>query len=143
MINEQLLNIFKETLKKEGMKYTLQRKAVFEELMASQDHRECEDIYLSIKNQSKHVSRATVYRTMDILVQNNLARRLDLGKSSSLYERKINSPHHDHLICTSCGKIMEFIDEEIERLQENIAQKYNFNITRHIHQLFGICKQCQ
>ena len=68
---------------------------------------------------------------------------MDSGDGRVLFESKIDIPHHDHLICTSCGKILEFINQEIENLQENIAQQNNFILNRHIHQLFGVCKECQ
>ena len=143
MVNHILLDTLQRALKKQGLKFTSQRIAVFEEIINHSGHRECEDIYLSLKKKSKQVSRATVYRTMEILIKNDFARKMDIENSGSLYESKINNPHHDHLICTSCSKILEFIDEEIERLQIEIAKKNNFIINRHIHQLFGICKQCQ
>ena len=101
------------------------------------------DIYFAIKSSQTYVSRATVYRTLDILVQNNFVRKLNLGDGRARYESKINNPHHDHLICDTCHKIIEFMNPEIEMLQENIADKYQFSLKRHVHQLFGVCKACQ
>ena len=133
----------KRALKKEGLRYTQQRQSVWDELCATNDHRDAEEIYLAIRQSGLNVSRATVYRTMDILVKNDFARKLELGDGRSRYESKLNVPHHDHLICTSCGRIVEFMDQEIENLQEEIAKQYDFILNRHIHQLFGICKKCQ
>ena len=84
-----------------------------------------------------------MYRTLDILVHNQFVRKLNLGDGRALYESKIGSDHHDHLICDMCGKIIEFMDPEIEDIQEIIAKKYQFTLHRHIHQLFGHCKECQ
>ena len=84
-----------------------------------------------------------MYRTLDILVQNNFIRKLNFGDGRARYERKIDISHHDHLICNKCGKIIEFVDLDIEDLQEKVANKYQFSLQRHIHQLFGICKECQ
>ncbi len=84
-----------------------------------------------------------MYRTLDILVQNNFVRKLNFGDGRARYESKINSLHHDHLICVKCRKIIEFVDDDIEELQEKIAYKFQFSLQRHIHQLFGICKECQ
>ena len=139
----ELLNRFKDVLHQNGLKFTPQRIDVFEEIIYNDGHRECEDIYLALKQRDRNVSRATVYRTMDILVKNDFARKLELGDGRSRYESKLNIPHHDHLICTSCGKIVEFMNQKIENLQEDIAQQYDFILNRHIHQLFGICKKCQ
>ena len=143
MADQKLLNRFKETLKKEGLKYTPQRTAVLEEIIKDKGHRESEEIYLALKKRGQHVSRATVYRTMDILVNNGFARKMNLGDGRARYESKVNSPHHDHLVCMDCGLIVEFMDQKIEDLQDKIAIQYNFQLKRHIHQLFGLCKKCQ
>ena len=143
MADQKLLNRFKEALKKEGLKYTPQRTAVLEEIIKDKGHRESEEIYLALKKSAQHVSRATVYRTMDILVNNGFARKMNLGDGRARYESKVNSPHHDHLVCMDCGLIVEFMDQQIEDLQDKIAIQYNFQLKRHIHQLFGICKKCQ
>ena len=143
MVDQKLLNRFKETLKKEGLKYTPQRTAVLEEIIKDKGHRESEEIYLALKKRGQHVSRATVYRTMDILVNNGFARKMNLGDGRARYESKVNSPHHDHLVCMDCGLIVEFMDQKIEDLQDEIAIQYEFQLKRHIHQLFGLCKKCQ
>ena len=143
MADQKLLNRFKEALKKEGLKYTPQRTAVLEEIIKDKGHRESEEIYLALKKRSQHVSRATVYRTMDILVNNGFARKMNLGDGRARYESKVNSPHHDHLVCMDCGLIVEFMDQKIEDLQDEIAIQYEFQLKRHIHQLFGLCKKCQ
>ena len=143
MEDQRLLNRFKEALKKEGLKYTPQRIAVLEEIIKDKGHRESEEIYLALKKRGQHVSRATVYRTMDILVNNGFARKMNLGDGRARYESKVNSPHHDHLVCMDCGLIVEFMDQKIEDLQDEIAIEYEFQLKRHIHQLFGLCKKCQ
>ena len=139
----KLLNRFKEALTKEGLKYTPQRTAVLEEIVKDKGHRESEEIYLALKKRGQHVSRATVYRTMDILVNNGFARKMNLVDVRARYESKVNSPHHDHLVCMDCGLIVEFMDQKIEDLQDEIAIQYEFQLKRHIHQLFGLCKKCQ
>ena len=138
MSNKQLLNQFRDILRQKGLKFTPQRVAVLEEITDGHGHRECEDIYLALKRNGKHISRATVYRTMDILIQNDFARKMELGDGRARYESKVGSPHHDHLI----GKIVEFVDQDIEELQDDIAKRYNFILSRHTHQLFGLCKKC-
>ena len=142
MIDKQFLNQFRDFLRAKGLKFTPQRIAVLKEITDGHGHRECEDIYLALKRNGKHISRATVYRTMDILIQNDFARKMELGDGRVRYESKVGSPHHDHLICTSCENIVEFVDQDIEELQENIAKRNNFILSRHTHQLFGLCKKC-
>lgn len=137
-VSDQLKNV----LKKEGLRYTEQRQAIWDELCSNDDHRDAEAIYLSIRQDGVNVSRATVYRTIDVLVKNNLVRKLDLGDGRSLYEHKIDPSHHDHLVCIRCGRIEEFMVEEIETLQDRVADQFGFKLIRHIHQLFGLCGDC-
>ena len=143
MIDKKILENYKIFLRKKDLKITSQRLAVLEEIIKDKGHRESEEIYFAIKSSKTHVSRATVYRTLDILVQNNFVRKLNIGDGRERYESKINSLHHDHLICEICHNIIEFVDQDIEMLQDKIAKKYQFSLTRHVHQLFGICKECR
>ena len=125
-----------EALKKEGLRFTEQRKFIWDEITSSDDHREAEDIFLALRKKNINVSRATVYRTIDVLVKNNLVRKLDIGDAPSKYENKINSHHHDHMICLETGDIIEFYNEELENLQDEIAKKHGYKVVRHVHQLF-------
>ena len=125
-----------EALKKEGLRFTEQRKSIWDEITSSDDHREAEDIFLALRKKNINVSRATVYRTIDVLVKNNLVRKLDIGDAPSKYENKIDSHHHDHMICLETGDIIEFYNEELENLQDEIAKKHGYEVIRHVHQLF-------
>ena len=133
----------KRALKKEGLRYTQQRQSVWDELCATDDHRDAEEIYLAIRQSGLNVSRATVYRTIDVLVKNKMVRKLELGDGRARYEHKVNATHHDHLICIQCGKIEEFMDEVIESRQDEIVKKFGYKLVRHIHQLFIICSECE
>jgi Fe2+ or Zn2+ uptake regulation protein len=131
------INQLKNILKTEGLRYTKQRQQVWDEIRISSDHRDAEEIYIAInKNKALKVSRATVYRTIDVLVKNNLVRKMELGDGHALYEHKIDDGHHDHIICVETGKIIEFYNEDLEILQENIVKKHGYELVRHVHQLF-------
>ena len=136
-------NQLKKALIKEGLRYTQQRQSIWNEMCATDEHRDAEEIYLSLRNEGMSVSRATVYRTIDVLVKNNLVRKLELGDGRARYEHKMDLEHHDHLICVQCGKIEEFMDETIEEIQEKIVNDLGFKLIRHIHQLFVICNNCR
>jgi Fur family ferric uptake transcriptional regulator len=129
---------FDNILRKSGLRYTPQRQAVLDELNRTDDHRDVEEIYFSLKERDLNVSRATVYRTLEILVNHQLVRRLDLGEGKYRFESR-KRKHHDHIICLDCNKIMEFVNERIEELQDEIAKEYGFSLTKHVHQLFGRC----
>jgi Fur family transcriptional regulator, ferric uptake regulator len=141
-MENELIDKFKTALKSENLKFTPQRLSVLSEIVNNKEHRECEEIYMALRTAGINVSRATVYRTMDILVAHNFARKIDIGDGRARYETKINHPHHDHMICIKCGEITEFISDEIESLQDDICEQYGFKLIRHIHQLFGKCQKC-
>lgn len=125
-----------EVLRKEGLRYTSQRQAVWDEIKKSEEHRDAEDIYLQLKSNNHNVSRATVYRTIDVLVKNQMVRKMDLGDGRNLFEPRIDDEHHDHMICLDTGRIIEFFDEDLEDLQDKIAEKHGYKVVRHVHQLF-------
>ena len=129
-------NTLTSALKKEGLRYTNQRQAVWDEIKSNDDHRDAEQIYNALRNNNLNVSRATVYRTIDVLVKNRLVRKMDVGDGRSLYEPRLDDEHHDHMICLDTGDIIEFYNEELEDLQDQIAKKYGYKVVRHVHQLF-------
>ncbi len=135
-------NLLSSALKKEGLRHTIQRQAVWDEIKSNDEHRDAEQIYSALRKNNLNVSRATVYRTIDVLYKNNLIRKIELGDSPSKYENKVNSDHHDHIICVQCGRIDEFVDDKIESQQDKIIDKLGFKMIRHIHQLFVLCKDC-
>ena len=113
----------REILHQKNLRYTPQRQEVWDEICATKEHRDAEDIYNSLRKRQTNVSRATVYRTIDILVKNNLVRRLDLGDGRFRFENKMGIAHHDHIVCLDCRKIVEFMNEEIEEIQEQVAKE--------------------
>ena len=133
---DQYKEKFIEALKQENLKFTNQRFAIFEDVLYGKKHRECEEILQSLSKKDVNVSRATVYRTLDILVKYELIRKMDIGDGRIRYEGKIDDPHHDHMICVETGKIIEFVSDEIEMIQDKIADEHGYEIIKHIHQLF-------
>ena len=135
-ISDKLISQFKEALSSEGLRFTEQRLAVLEDILKSNSHRDCDEIYSSLHSSGNKVSRATIYRTLDVLIDYGFIRKLDIGDGSVKYEKKIGSPHHDHMICIETGKIIEFVDDRIEKIQDKIAKDKGYEIVKHVHQLF-------
>ena len=133
---DSVSKILIQILKSEGLRYTEQRKAIWDEIRDSNEHRDAEDIYLKLKSNGVSVSRATVYRTIDVLVKNRLVRKMDVGEGRSLFEPRLDDKHHDHMICIDTGNIIEFYNEELENLQDKIAEENGYEVVRHVHQLF-------
>ena len=136
MIDEKLKIEFKGLLSKDGMKMTSARLAVLDNILSSNKHRECEEIFNDLLKKKVKISRATIYRTLDVLVKYEYVRKLDIGDGKIRYEKKLGNPHHDHMICIETGDIIEFHNEEIETLQDKIAKNHGYKIIRHVHQLF-------
>ena len=135
-MSENIILKIKKALQNEGFRLTKQRKAVWDELESSNDHYDADKIYENIKAKNISVSRATVYRTLDVLSKNKFIRKLDVGDGRTRYEAKVSKDHHDHMICLETGKIIEFYNEDLEKLQDEIAKKYGYKVIRHSHQLF-------
>tara|TARA_B100000427_G_scaffold325225_1_gene331694 strand:+ start:483 stop:914 length:432 start_codon:yes stop_codon:yes gene_type:complete len=135
-INTKIIKKFKDALYNEGLRFTDQRLFVLEDILKSKEHRDCDEIYNSLKKRGHKVSRATIYRTLDVLFDYDFVRKLDIGDGSVKYETKLGSPHHDHMICVETGKIIEFVDDRIEKIQDEIAEKKGYKIIKHVHQLF-------
>ena len=133
---EKYTKKFSKALQAEKLKLTSQRLAIFDEVIYGEKHRECEEICNSLKQKKNNVSRATVYRTLDILIKYDFVRKMDIGDGRIRYESKIGHPHHDHMICVETGKIIEFVSDEIESIQDKIAEEKGYKIIKHIHQLF-------
>ena len=133
---EKHIDNFKSALKKEGLKFTEQRLQLFKFLYENKGHFECEELIIEMNKKNQKVSRATIYRTLDILVKYNFVRKLVLDDGVARYENKISTKHHDHMICIATGDIIEFFNDDIERIQDEIAEKNGYVIVKHVHQLF-------
>lgn len=145
MINsEEVIEELKKIVKQKGLKYTEQREIVLSILLHAEDHLSAEEVYNEVKAQNvdSNIGIATVYRALSFLEEVDLITSITFGSDGKKYESNSKS-HHDHLICTECGKIVEFLDDEIEKRQERIAKKNKFKITNHSMQLYGICADCQ
>lgn len=142
--NQDVIDDLKKLLKDKGMKYTEQRAIILQILQSLDDHLSAEEIHELIKQKYPEykIGIATVYRTLSFLEEVKLISSISFGKDGKKYEGNKDS-HHDHIICTSCGKIVEFFDDEIEKRQELIAKQNGFEITDHNMQLYGICESCK
>lgn len=141
---EKLLEQFKGLLKKNTLKFTNQRELILKFLYENNDHYTPEEIYMLLKKAYPDIKIgiATVYRTLILLEESSIASSISFGVAGKKYELGLKK-HHDHLICTTCGEIIEFFDETIESQQEKIAKKFNFQMTDHTMKIVGLCENCQ
>jgi len=139
-----LLEKLQTILKENGLKFTKQRELVLKFLYDNEGHFTPEDIYTKLKqeNPNLNIGIATVYRTLSFLETSEIASSISFGVQGKKYELGLKK-HHDHLICTKCGEIIEFYDKVIEEKQEEIAKKFNFKMTDHTMKIVGLCENCQ
>ncbi|HDT12673.1 MAG TPA: transcriptional repressor [Candidatus Marinimicrobia bacterium] len=142
-MNPDVLNEIIERLQKEHIKITRQRRTIIEIIYEHRDHIDVEELYKILKKQESGVSRATIYRTLDMLVSKRFVRKMDFGEGRSVFEFKLGQPHHDHMKCLRCGKVIEFNDHIIELRQNTICQNYRFQPSSHVMQIYGVCYECR
>ncbi|MDD2368216.1 MAG: Fur family transcriptional regulator [Sulfuricurvum sp.] len=140
----KLLSDFKQLLKVNGLKFTIQREVILEMLYNSDEHLTPEGLHHLIqeKHPDLNTGIATVYRTLSLLEDSEMVTSLSFGAQGKKYELGAKD-HHDHIICTTCGSITEFVDEAIEERQKKITQELGFIMQEHSMQIYGICKNCQ
>jgi len=137
------LQVLEDYISQNNLKVTRQRRAVLKAFLESEDHVSAEELYRAVSANEPKIGLATVYRTLALLTQSQLASELDFGDGQKRYEHKFMHSHHDHMICTQCGKIIEFNHPLIEKFQEDIAQRNDFTITSHKLDIYGLCKECR
>ena len=138
---EEVHSIFRVFLKKRNLRQTPERFRVLEAIYATGDHVDADELYLRLKQQGERVSRATVYNTLDLLLECDLVVRHQFGKNQAKYERAYSYWQHDHLICLDCNEVMEFCDPRIQSIQEMVAEIYQFEIKNHALNLYGHCQR--
>jgi Fur family ferric uptake transcriptional regulator len=135
-----------------GYRITIPREAILDVLSRTSKHLSAEDIYLAVHKICPHIGLTTIYRTLELLVHIGLVFKFDFGDGRARYELSEGpkgTRHHHHLVCTNCGRVIDytdFIDEEIEllsRTEKGLSKKFNFKITNHLIQFYGLCDGCR
>src|SRR4029078_4534870 len=130
-------------LQKTGLRRTSQRDLILETFLRTEDHLTSEDLYNLVKRSDPTVGQTTIYRTLKLLTEAGLAREVRFGDNKTYYEHHYNHEHHDHMICTECGVVIEFFSPAIEALQDEMASNFAFKPTHHSLRMWGVCSDCQ
>jgi Fur family ferric uptake transcriptional regulator len=134
---------FRSYLATQGLKSTRQREVILDEFLLAGAHLSTEELYLRLRSRHPGIGYATVHRTLKLFAECGIAEPRHFGDGQTRYESSDRNEHHDHLICTDCGAIVEFENPQIEALQESVARQHGFRIARHRLELYGRCAACQ
>ncbi|MHB8058931.1 MAG: Fur family transcriptional regulator [Desulfuromonadaceae bacterium] len=135
--------MFNDFAASKGLRSTRQRDIILDIFLSTHQHISVEELYLKVKSSNPGVGHATVYRTLKLFAEAGLAREVLLNDGQTRYEHVVAGEHHDHLVCTGCNSIIEFEDETIEKLQNEVAARHGFRINSHKMEIYGLCANCR
>lgn len=135
--------VFREFLLNNELRFTKEREEILQGILSMKGHFDTEELLIHLRKQHCKASLASIYRTIPLLIQSGLIEEVIKTEKQARYELKYGKEHHDHMICERCGKLIEFRSENLERLQNEIAQSYDFVPVNHILEIRGYCRECQ
>ena len=135
--------VFLKHIQKKGLKRTTQRDLILDTFLRTEAHLSSEDLYRLVKQEDPSIGQTTVYRTLKLLTEAGLAREVRFGDGITHYEHNYKHQHHDHMICSECGRIIEFFSAELEAIQDAMAAKHRFQVTQHLLRIIGVCAECR
>lgn len=138
------LRLFRRYLKENSLPVTQQREAIAMVAFASGEHLSVEEIERRLRSAGNRIGKATIYRTLDLLVRSRLVVEHDFGEGFKRYEHRLTQePVHEHLICLECGRVIEFESWEVQKVRAHVTQLHGFRASRHKLEIYGLCKSCQ
>jgi Fur family transcriptional regulator, ferric uptake regulator len=137
-VKETVRKIFTDYLIQNNQRKTPERYAILDEIYSSKEHFDVDALYIQMKNRNYRVSRATVYNTLDLLLDCGLVKKHQFGQNMAMYEQAYGFMQHDHLICTICNKVFEFCDPRIHQVKSTMGGLLGFKVAHHSLNLFGV-----
>jgi len=135
--------VFRQYLKNKSMLHSTQREQILDIFLKTEKHVTVDELHMRARKKNPRIGLATVYRAMKIICNAGLAREVYFGDGVRRFEHEYGHKHHDHLVCTQCGRVIEVLSPEIEKMQEKLAKKHNFTPSSHKMKIFGTCGKCK
>lgn len=134
---------FREFLKHKGLRLTHERESILRQVFATKgEHFDPEELHIALRQKEVNVSRASVYRTIPLLIEAGIIEEVERVDKHAHYELTYGREHHDHMLCLGCGKVIEFMSEEMEALQDRLCNEHSFTGDTHTLEIKGYCKKC-
>jgi Fur family ferric uptake transcriptional regulator len=143
MAHKEEFEVLENFIRSKNLRRSEQRQQILDVFLKTEKHLTAEDLYNIVKKKNPSIGYATIYRSLKLFSEAGLCRELQVVDGTTRYEHLYNHKHHDHLICTKCGKFVEIESPEIEALQEKLAKKNGFELIKHRLELYGLCNACK
>jgi Fur family ferric uptake transcriptional regulator len=144
VITHPFVRLFSRYLREQGLPITQQREAVAQVVFSATGHLSVEEIEQRLRQGEERIGKATIYRTLDLLVKSKLVEEHDFGEGFKRYEHRLSrQPVHEHLICIECGTVLEFRSDEVARIEQRVLSDHGFEPTRHRLEIYGLCRDCR
>ena len=137
------LEVFREFIRKKGLRRTPERETIIKEIFATHDHFDVDDLYLRLRNKKKKVSKPSIYRLIPYLLESGLIQEAYFEDGHLHYEHIYGHEHHCHLRCVECGAIVEFQEKSLKSLESKLGKKYDFLVKGHKLEVYGYCPKCR
>ncbi len=142
-MSEEIIKEFKDFIKRKGLKYTPEREAILREILKINDHFDVEELYLRFKQKGSKISKASIYRTLPLLIEGGFIQEVYKHEGHSHYEVTLNKMPHIHFICISCKRVDEVIDERLVELIKEYEEKKGYKLLTYHLEVFGLCPECK
>ncbi len=137
------IEVFRDFIRRKGLRNTPEREAIIEEIFATHDHFDVDELYLRLKNKKKKISKPSIYRLIPYLLESGLIQEAYFEDGHFHYEHIYGHEHHSHLRCLNCGKTIEFQEEHLKKVEKKLAEKYDFLVQGHKFEVLGYCPKCK
>jgi Fur family transcriptional regulator, ferric uptake regulator len=136
-------DVFQSYVREKGLRNTTQREQILDAFLSANKHITADELFEIVKERDPEIGYATIHRNLALFCKSGVADEIKIGTQKTRYEPKVGQEHHDHLICTVCGRFVEVSDEKIEELQQKLAEAHDFVPSRHKLEIYGTCRECR